>query len=134
MARFPELRRARLAGAIERTDANHGFDLVWGWHDAAIEIRQRRELAPATFIKDAVLCALGESLHASQGHTDGLSFDGELRAGAVHARWQYPYTEPVTLQHINQRAVETLSVAQHGGHELDRVIPLEPRALIRLHA
>ena len=86
MTRFPELRRARFAEAVECADANHGLHLVRRRHDSPVEIRQRREIAPATLSDDPFFRAFGESLHASQRHADGLSFDGELGARAVHGR------------------------------------------------
>lgn len=35
-------------------------------------------------------------------------------------------SEPVAFQHIHQRVVKAFAVGQHGGHELRRVITLEP--------
>src|SRR2546423_8040780 len=40
----------------------------------------------------------------------------------------------MTFQHINQRMIKAFSIREDRGHEFDRVIALEPRALIGLDA
>src|SRR5436190_24247170 len=75
---------------------------------------------------------LGQSLHTNQRHANELSFDRELRAGTGHAWRQMRDPEAMTFQNVNERMVDALAVGQHRRHKLDRMVTLEPRALIRL--
>ena len=132
MLRLPELPGARLTELVQRAGADHGFDFFAGWSDALNKVGDGCERTALTRGEQPVRGARGQPLHAGQRHAEQLSVRDERRPRFVDG-WRKEFqAEPVAFQHIDQRMIEALPVRQHARHELRRMIPLQPRRLIRL--
>lgn len=145
MEAAPELLGAIPSEAVKGTgtDEVEGFRPL-GPHPST-EVAHAGERASGEFGPPAAQASFREVFDAAQRDADGFAsrrgrgaagglrgLDRESVAEVVHAGGKEADAEATTLQGVNQRGVEAFAVAEHGGHELGRVVVLGVGSLVGL--
>ena len=136
---FRQLQRQRGAVAAQcvqcaRVDQRFQRTLVeLGRIDALAEIEQVAELASLPpRLDDALAHALAHALHRAQAVADGAGIGGhEHEVRMVHVRRPHVEAQPARFVEEADHLLGLVHVrGQRGGHELGRVVLLQPRGLV----